>query len=41
MQKKTFSFLTLVFIVQVVLPGLAAAQAEKTPYRPWLLWISI
>ena len=32
MQKKTFSFLTLVFIVQVVLPGLAGAQAEKTPY---------
>ena len=32
MQKKTFSFLTLVFIVQVVLPGPAGAQAEKTPY---------
>ena len=32
MQKKTFSFLTLVFIVQVVLPGLAGAQAEKAPY---------
>ena len=32
MQKKTFSFLTLVFIVQVVLPDLAGAQAEKTPY---------
>jgi hypothetical protein len=35
MQKKTFSFPTLLFIVQVILPGatcLAGAQAEKAPY---------
>ena len=35
MQKKTLSFLALVFLVQVILPDatrLARAQAEKAPY---------
>ena len=42
MQKKTLSFLAVVFLVQVVFPGdLPGPDERKLPIRPWLLSISI